>query len=419
MAEETNGGSGPAPGAAGNGPAALAPAAVPTVAWLLTEGQRQPTIPALLEAFAAHLCGRGVPLERATLHVRLLHPQIRGMTYLWRADRPGVEALQRAHGIESTPEFMGSPVFSIMEEGAEGVRYPLATLSPPFPFPLLDELRAEGMTDYAAMPMVFSNGRRHAATFASRAAGGFGTEALTLLYDSLPALTALVEARVLRLLATNLLNTYVGQEAGSRILNGDIRRGSGLTMQAVLWYCDLRGFTTLSDRLALDRIIALLNGYFEIMGGAVQERGGEIVKFIGDAMLAVFAIPAGSGPEQVAAACAIALDAARDAQAGMERLNAQRAAWGQPRLGAGIALHHGDVMFGNIGAPDRLDFTVIGPAVNLVTRLEGLTRGLGRGLVTSADFARACPDAGLASLGLHPVRGLDRPVELFGLDPAP
>jgi len=393
--------------------------AAPTIGWLLTEGQRHTGIADLLANYAGHLRQRGVPLAQATLHVRLLHPQIRGITYIWKADRapgqPQVEEFRRAHDIETAQEFRDGSIAAIIEDGSEGMRFHLESLTPPYPFPVLNELRADGVTDYAAMPMRFSFGAHNVATFAATAPGGFGTADLTLFYEALPALTALVEARSLRLLSENLLNTYVGPEAGSRILQGDVRRGSGMTIAAVLWYCDLRGFTLLADQLSQDQLIALLNGYFEIMGGAVQRHGGEILKFIGDAMLAIFPVQPTAGSRKLAEECARALRAASEALAGMRRLNEQRAIWGHPALGAGIALHVGDVMYGNIGAPDRLDFTVIGPAVNLVTRLERLTRRFERDLVASAGFARTCPKMPLESLGFHPIKGLREPVEVFGL----
>ena len=220
---------------------------------------------------------------------------------------------------------------------------------------------------------------------------------------------------VLRRLAVNVLDTYVGRDAGARILSGDIRRGTGATLRAVLWYCDLRGFTSLADRLPLADLIGLLNGYFEIMGGAVQARDGEILKFIGDAMLAIFPLPDGEeGDAYVRAKVNDALDAAADAIKAMELRNRELQAWGLPVLKAGIALHVGDVMYGNIGAPDRLDFTVIGPAVNLVSRIQGLSSELMRPVLTSEAFAAQCAER-LVSEGLHPVKGLKEPIQVFGL----
>ncbi|HYE52971.1 MAG TPA: adenylate/guanylate cyclase domain-containing protein [Azospirillaceae bacterium] len=387
------------------------------ISWLLAEGPAMDGIEALFDGFCRHLREVGVALDRSTLHLRLLHPQIRAMTYIWRHGTDGVEAIERHHGIETTPGFRASPIRAIAEEGLEGIRVRLDRVPGPYSYPVLDDLKEQGMTDYVALPMRFSTGRRNVTTLATRADGGFGTCDIALVSEVMPAFAALLEARAFRLLAANLLNTYVGRGAGARILAGDIRRGSGATLEAVLWYCDLRGFTPLSDRLPREQLIALLNGYFEIMGGAVQGRGGEILKFIGDALLAIFPVGEtldGAPGSSLGEACERALAAATDAIEGMRRLNAGRAAWGQPILRAGIALHVGDVMYGNIGAPDRLDFTVIGPAVNLVSRIEGLCKRLDRAVLASDAFAASCGRE-LVSLGFHPVQGLTRPVEVFGL----
>jgi adenylate cyclase len=339
----------------------------------------------------------------------MLHPQIRGISFFWFAGRDKVEEIEREHGTELTPEYLSSPIAAIIDGGADAMRYRIEMLEPPYPYAILGDLKVMGATDYVAMPMRFSTGRVNVATWTSDRPGGFTAEQLTLIYDVMPALSTVLETMALRRLAVNVLDTYVGRDAGSRILSGDIRRGTGETLRAVLWYCDLRGFTSLADRLPLSDLIALLNGYFEIMGGAVQERGGEILKFIGDAMLAIFPLPEGADSD---AKCHDALDAATDAVHRMEARNRELQTWGLPNLKAGIALHVGDVMYGNIGAPDRLDFTVIGPAVNLVSRIEGLCNRMNRRVLTSEPFSRACLPR-LVSLGFQPVKGLKEPVEVF------
>jgi len=385
------------------------------VDWLMTEGRLLPTTEALMEAFCRRLAAEGVPLWRCSLQLRMLHPLFFGVSFFWWRERAGVEVVERAHGGESDPAYLKSPVAAIALEGVEGIHHRLETSGGPFPYAILQELKAQGGTDYAAMPIRFASGRRNVVTFASNVPGGFSTEALALIDGVLPALGSVLETQALRRLSTNLLNTYVGPLTGARILSGEIRRGVGVTLRAVLFYCDLRGFTALADRLPIDELIGLLNGYYEIMGGAVQARGGEILKFVGDAMLAIFPLAhhGGDAEWKEAAACRLALAAADDAVAEMGRLNAERRAWGQPTLRAGIALHVGDVMYGNIGAPNRLDFTVIGPAVNLVNRLEGLCTRMDRTILTSAELARACPQE-LVSLGFQPVKGLSEPVEVFG-----
>lgn len=399
--------------------AAAAPVREAVLDWLLRVGRLGTDIPSVLDALCRRLVEAGLPLARVSLSVRLLHPQVRSMNYYWRRGRPAVETVERAHGSELSEGYLTSPVYVIVEQKAEALRFRLETMEPPWPFPVLGELVVQGITDYTAMAMHSTGGRRDLATFATDRPGGFSVADLAVIDGILPAFSAVMETLSLRRLAATVLDTYVGRQTGSRILSGDIRRGSGAELRAVLWYCDLRGFTSLADRLPRDALISLLNGYFEIMGGAVEARGAEILKFIGDAMLAIFPLPPGDGDAvaQAAAeqrACRLALDAARDALARIDERNAERAAWGEPTLKCGIALHLGDVMYGNIGSPSRLDFTVIGPAVNLVSRIEGLCKRLGRTVLTSAALARSCADD-LVSAGHHAVAGLTEPVEVFEL----
>ena len=379
--------------------------------WVLREGRHAPSIQQLMDRFCHRLMAAGVPLLRVVCAVPLLHPQIRTIAFFWRRNAENVEVSTRAHGTETSTEYLTSPFATLIEDGADGLRYRLEQMSPPWPYPVFEDLRQQGATDYVAMTVLFAGGRRNVLSFTTDQLGGFSTADLALVDAVLPALGAVLETLVLRRLATTVLDTYVGQQTGARILSGDIRRGTGANVRAVLWYCDLRGFTPLADRLPQEELIALLNGYFEIMGGAVESKGGEILKFIGDAMLAIF--PLEKDDVSGASACTKALEAADDALKAMNARNAERAAWGQPTLRCGIALHIGEVMYGNIGSANRLDFTVIGPAVNLVSRIEGLCNRLDRNVLTSAEFAAACGSR-LMSVGWHPVKGLNHPIEVYG-----
>ena len=219
-----------------------------------------------------------------------------------------------------------------------------------------------------------------------------------------------VEIRANRRITKNLLNTYVGQHAGERILSGDIRRGSGATVQAAIWNCDLRGFTRIAEQWPRDDVIVWLNEYFDVMAAPVEKHGGEVLKFVGDGMLAIFPL---DSPD----ACNQALQAAVEARHGMRELNARRIERGSFELGFGLALHVGDVMYGNIGTSTRLDFTVIGPAVNVTSRMQTLTKELRRQVVLSAPFALKCGCSAefLTTLGRFPLRGVDEPLEVFGL----
>jgi adenylate cyclase len=307
-------------------------------------------------------------------------------------------------------------MFTIVEQGAGGIRYRLEELEPPFPYGILDDLKAEGATDYVAMPVRFSTGQLNLVSLTSDRPGGFTTEMLDCLYRLMPIFGLAAETLAVRMLAANLLDTYVGHEAGERILAGTVERGSGAGVRAVIWFCDLRGFTALADTLDRDETLSLLNGYFEAVGDPVMEEGGEILKFIGDAVLAMFPLDRGRSDRDAARA---ACRAAWRATERLAELNDVRRVEGKPPVDHGIALHIGEVMWGNIGTRQRLDFTVIGPAVNLAARLERMTRDLGRRVVASDAFARACGSGRLEPLGRHTVRDIAQPVAIHALPDAP
>ena len=392
-------------------PAALAAATAwprrpgPVLDWLVGEGRHLPDGPTLLAALARRLVAVGLPLARASFHVRTLHPQLFGVGIYWERGADQIRVFRAARGIEQTDQFLKSPM-RVLFEGAGAVRQRLDLPDTEFGFPLFEELRQQGLTDYVALPITFADGKIHGTAWASDRPGGFASEDLVLIEDLLPLFGALLEIHFNRYVALTLLDTYVGHRAGERILEGQITRGSGATVSAAIWYCDLRGFTALSERLGRDALLGCLNDYFDAMAGAVEANDGEILKFIGDAMLAIFPL---EGEE----ACRRALRAALGARATMAEQNARRRERGEETLGFGIALHTGEVMYGNIGSAKRLDFTIIGPAVNLVSRLERLCRTLGRDLLISDRFADECTGWRLASLGYHELPGIARPVEVL------
>ena len=253
----------------------------------------------------------------------------------------------------------------------------------------------------------FADGSFKALSFATRRPDGFDRDELALFEAVIPAVGFNLEVQALRRTARTLLDTYVGQQSGGRVLEGQIRRGTGETIRAVIWLCDLRSFTNLSESLPRDALIDLLNCYFGPMCDAVASQGGEILKFIGDAMLAIFSI--GADP---AATCRSALVAAERAQAALVEENQRRERASLPRIDYGLALHIGDVIYGNIGSDTRLDFTVIGPAVNLTARIESMCRELGRQLLLSSDFVGAgkIPATSLVAFSL---KGVGAEQEIF------
>ncbi len=280
----------------------------------------------------------------------------------------------------------------------------------PMDFGILEDLKEQGYTDYTIRPLTSSSGHPMAVGLSTKSEAGFDDRDLERLDEVLAAFATVLELHEQRRTARLLLDTYVGPQAGSRILGGAIRRGFGEVIPAAIWYCDLRGFSSLSERESLDGVIGTLNDYFDHIAAAIDNHGGEILKFIGDGILAIFPIEDAAGGAKVAAAQA--LEAAEEALAELPSLNGRREAGGNSAIRYGIALHLGDVSYGNVGAQQRLDFTVIGPAVNLACRLEGLTRAVEPPIVLSSTMAKLV-DHPVRSLGKHALKGISNSQEAF------
>ncbi len=352
-------------------------------AWLVTEARLIGETDKLDTAMVKRLRDAGLPITRYTTGVPSLHPQVDSFSTLWEQ---GKELTIRQFRVDpANPQVLqGSPIFVAYDEGRT-TRCRLEGPPQADEYEIAGELRQKGYTDYVVVALPFSDGSHKAMSFATDRPGGFTDDDVAVLEGLRSALAATIEVRYLRHLAGTLMDTYVGPVAGRRVLEGAIRRGSGETIPAVIWFCDLKGFTTLSETLEAQVLIDMLNAYFDAVTGAIEAQGGEILKFIGDAVLAIF--QPGEGCDAEAAARALrAADAAVDRLA---EINRERAAAGAPEIGCGIALHVGDVLYGNVGGANRLDFTVIGRAVNLASRIESLTRELARPVLVSDAFAAA------------------------------
>lgn len=382
----------------------------PVARWLLCEARDLAGSLEVTGGFCQRLLDGGVPLQRLFVSARTLHPLLAAVGLQWSRHNHRVKAIPRQYGIFDQEIYLNSPV-RLIHDGVTEVRRHIGPPSGPREFAILDDLAKDGATDYLALPMRFSDGRINAISIASDAAHGFSNQDIERFKALVPLLGLVLEVKETRRMAATLLDTYLGRDAGRRVLSGLIKRGDGVTIAAALWYCDLRGFTGLTEQMPRDAVIRMLNDYFECMAGPVHDRGGDVLKFIGDAMLAIFPIADDLDRDR---ACLAALSAAEDALAALAKLNAARAAAGEPALEVGIALHTGAVMYGNIGAPDRLDFTVIGPAVNLVTRLEQMCVELGRPLLASARFAAPCGSR-LVPVGRARLRGIPAEQEIHGL----
>jgi len=380
--------------------------------WLLNEAWNAASVNELLMQLAHRLFSSGVPVLRLQLLLRTLHPQLFATGYSWWRDTDKVETFSAPHEVLETREHRESPYLPILQ-GAGGVRRSMEGSDPQFDFPVLKDLHARGATDYVAMPLLFPDGQINIITLVSDRSGGFSTEELGQFYEILPLLSRLIEVHALRTTAITLLDTYLGKHSGQRVLEGSIKRGDSENIHAVIWFCDLRDSTSLTETLAREDYLVMLNQFFDCMAGAVLDHGGEVLKFIGDAVLAIFPIDDPDSPQ----AAEHAIEAAQDAQRCISLLNQQRTEQGAKAIGFGIGMHIGNLVYGNIGTPGRLDFTVIGSSVNEASRIEGLCKTLDQTILLSAEFARHCPDR-LVSVGTHTLRGVSMPQELFTLPPA-
>jgi adenylate cyclase len=353
-----------------------------------------------------HLCRRlvasGLPLYRVAVFVRTLHPNVAGRGFFWREGCEEVEVDQAEHSFIGTDEHLSSPVYAVWSTNQE-VRRRIADPACPMDYPVLAELRAEGASDYLAVPLRFINGEVHVGSFATRRPGGFAEAEIAALRRVVPPLSRMAEIYGLRRMARNILDAYLGQQAGEKVLAGHIRRGDGEDINAVIWFCDLRDSTPLADSMSRQDFLRLLNEYFECVLGPVLERQGEVLRFIGDAALAIF--PVG---DNAAEACARAVGAAKEAISRMHVLNERR----EFPLRFGIGLHLGDVMYGNIGTPSRIEFTVIGAAANEAARIEALCKSLKADVLVSERVVKHLPGE-WTPLGRHALRGVGNEIELF------
>jgi adenylate cyclase len=383
----------------------------PLLGWLLNEAPLITSSKELTEEFARELQRVGIPVWRLSVIIRTLHPQVAAEALRWWAKRPDVDVLRVPYADLQSPEFLNSPLVPIFE-GAGGIRRRLDIPDPVLDFGILEDLHAEGATDYVAMPLTFLDGQINALTLASDRPGGFGTGDLGHVYEVLAQLARLYELHNMRRTAVTLLDTYLGRHAGERVLNGRIKRGDGEHIEAVIWFCDLRESTPLAQSMSQEDFLGALNQFFDCMAGAVLDQGGQVLRFIGDAALAIFPV---ANSDAAAQARTLALTAAEEAHRRIVEVNEKRANKDWRPLAYGLALHVGDVTYGNIGTRERLEFTVVGESANYAARLESLCKTLGRPILASAAFAQHFPDR-FESLGKHDLRGIRDAQEIFALD---
>ncbi len=385
--------------------------------WLMAEALGDSQVEAVAEGCFRRLQAAGIPLLRAHVAFRTLHPLFDAIGLNWAPDQGlAVWTFQRDE-TESAP-WLRSPPHHLIKTRTPFLRRRLTGPEAVLDFPVLEEFRDQGATDYLVYLVIFDQemGTGIWGSWTTDRPSGFSDADFRVLQRIQQHFAVALKVTIKDQIARNVVATYLGAHAGGRVLSGQIQRGDGETIHAAIWYSDLRDSTSLAGSLPQEAFLELLNGYFECTAGAVLSHGGEVLLLIGDAVLAIF--PAHHGGADEGRACEAALAAAREAEQRFDRLNQARAAGGLLRLEYGLGLHLGEVVFGNIGVPERLQFTVVGPAANEVARLEALTKDLGRPVLASAEFAGHLPLA-WDSLGRHALPGVDGPREVLAPPPAP
>lgn len=373
----------------------------------------------LLRGFCERVVAAGLPLSRATVIIDTLHPVHEGRAFRWGADQPGGAMLEygRTSEGEAAENWRQSPLHRLLHSGEAMLRRCFAR-GDPADFPALETMRSEGETDYLALIQRFAAdgvvGEMDCvySYWTTQAPGGFRDEDVAALGRLAPLLALAVKCRALARIAETLVETYLGRDAGRRVLAGRIARGVADRIDAVLWFSDLRGFTRLTEAADPGEIIPFLNDYAETVIASVYEAGGDVLKLIGDGALAIFRA------DDPGDACACALRAEALMRERVKTLNARRRDAGLPHTKPYLGLHIGEVLYGNIGSNDRLDFTVVGPAVNEVSRIAALCRSAEQDVLVSSAFAAALGPgrARLVSVGRYALRGVGRAQDLFTLE---
>lgn len=376
--------------------------------WMMTEGRRSGDPEAVVSHFCAALVDTGVPLWRVNIGQRFANPLLIAWGVVWTSD--GTESYDVTHAMMLTDDYIGS-AFEYIQKTQQPLHKSLRGLDPAKDHSSFLNFAADGGTDYYATLLDYGDGSQHGCTFATRAEDGFAPEHLAMIEAAKDGLSSAMEPMTMRKSARSLLRTYLGDGPSDAVWNGSIQRGERTTLEAVVMFSDLRGFTTLSETEAEQDVFDTLNSYFDLVVQSVEDTGGDVLKFMGDGVLSVFAI---STPAERADRCRGAAMAARGVLAGLAALNDSRAGAGKAPLGIGIGINAGQVSYGNVGSPGRLDFTVLGGAVNVASRIEGLTKSIGDRVLATASVAVHAPDL-FAARGCHGVRGLADPIEIFAL----
>ena len=387
--------------------------------WLAMAGLKGKMETALLEGFCSRAAAAGLSLARVILFIDTLHPIHEGRAFRWERDKPEATLTEygRTAAGEAAERWRANPFFRMLTEGESVMRRRI----PPqgdLEFPMFAEMRDASITDFLAIINRFAEDGAIGdmdcvySSWTTDRPEGFADGEIEALKRLAPFLGLAIKSASLARIAETLVETYLGRDAGRRVLRGRIERGVADRIKTVLWFSDLRNYTRISENSAPEEIIPLLNDYAEAVVSSIHQNTGDVLKLIGDGVLAIF--PA----EERSRACAAALEAARTAQEAVAALNTRRFEKGLPATEMYLGLHIGEVFYGNIGSKERLDFTVVGPAVNEVSRIAAMCRSVDQPVLISAAFAESCvgQQRAFASVGRFALRGVGKPQELFTLD---
>ncbi|MBT8435754.1 MAG: adenylate/guanylate cyclase domain-containing protein [Gammaproteobacteria bacterium] len=379
--------------------------------WAFTRGRCIESTNEFVHQLAHQMNEHGASIDRLMISLLTLNPQLVGTGETWLKSTDMTTTVNASHVVRISERYIGSPL-AIIYETHKRVHQRLDNL-PANAHRAYTELAEEGFTDYLALPVLFGEVAEPGAAIiiSTKTKGGFSDQHIDSFRRIRDYLAPVLEVHALRHISRSLMNTYVGKRTSEKVLAGMIKRGDADVINAALWFSDLRNFTHLTETLPAKQILEMLNDYFEFVSAAVTARGGEILRFIGDAMLIVFPIDDDMCDQT---ACNAAIDAAIDAYNTLETLNHQRRRHGQPEIEFGVGLNVGEVIYGNVGAPDRLDFTVMGPAVNRTARLESLTKEFDCNILFSKNFAELI-EVPSQFMGDHEMKGIAEPQAVYAL----
>jgi adenylate cyclase len=364
--------------------------------------------PAAIRNIGQLLTATPLRTDRLFVSAQPLHPAFRARTYLWLAADDRVRVVEWPHGLENRPGYLASPDHHV-HTTRTGLRVPNLQNAQPSACALYGQLRAAGFTDYLIVPLSFGDGTVNTLSITTRQPGGFPEKALEEFHRLTGLLTVILERLVALENTDTALRTYLGRHAGGQVLRGEIRAGHGRLVEAVVLFADLRDFTSRAATLEPSETVRLLNDYFDCLVAPIEQHGGHVLKFIGDAVLAFFPAGVAGAPEPQP------LDAVAAIRHRLNALNRARAEKDEPPLRHGLCLHFGKVLYGNIGSSERLDFTIIGDAVNVAARCLEETRALGIDYLATDAFVSRFAPAGSSPLGARRLKGIAEPVKLHAL----